>query len=64
LKTDNERFFSVELKSKGDLKNLTLTNHSRDRVLVEGSIGDLLKAAFVEMSFWRLWANVALYGLT
>lgn len=43
-----ERLFSVELKSKIDLKNVTFTNGTLDRVLVEGSIGELVKAVFVE----------------
>ena len=43
-----ERFFSVELKSKVDLQNVTLANGSRDRVLIEGTIGELLQATFVE----------------
>ena len=45
---NNERFFSVELKSKTSLKNVTLTNGSSDSVLVEGTIGELVQAAFVE----------------
>ncbi|MGD6851074.1 MAG: hypothetical protein ACQCN6_03335 [Candidatus Bathyarchaeia archaeon] len=45
---DNQRFFSVELNSKKDLKNLTLTNGPLERVLIEGSIGELLHAAFEE----------------
>lgn len=42
------RFFSVELKSKSDLKNVTLTNGSSDRVLLEGTIGEQLQAKFAE----------------
>ena len=45
---DNERFFSVELESKANLKNITLTNDSDDGVLVEGTIGELVGAAFTE----------------
>ena len=45
---DNERFFSVELKSKADLKHVTLKNSSRDSVLIEGTIGELVQAMFVE----------------
>jgi len=45
---DKERFFSVELKSKADLKNVTLANDSRDSVLIEGSIGELVQATFAE----------------
>jgi len=43
-----ERVFSVELKSKRNLKNVTLTNGSSDSVLVEGTIGELVQAAFAE----------------
>jgi len=46
--TDKERVFSVELKSKRHLKNVTLTNGSSDNVLVEGTIGELLQATFAE----------------
>jgi len=44
----SERCFSVELKSKANLKNVTLANGSHETVLVEGSIGDLLSAEFAE----------------
>lgn len=45
---NKERVFSVELKSKRNLKNVTLTNGSSDGVLVEGTIGELVQATFVE----------------
>ena len=45
---ETERFFSVELKSKADLKSITLENGSKDSVLVEGTIGELVQAMFVE----------------
>jgi hypothetical protein len=45
---EKERFFSIELKSKADLKNVTLANGSRDSVLIEGTIGELLHATFAE----------------
>jgi hypothetical protein len=45
---NKERVFSVELKSKRHLKNVTLTNGSSDNVLVEGTIGELLQATFAE----------------
>jgi hypothetical protein len=45
---NEERFFSVELKSKAHLKNVTLANGSRDNVLIEGSIGELLQATFAD----------------
>lgn len=44
----DERFFSVELKSKSGLKNVTLSDDSNDGVLVEGSLGELVHAAFAE----------------
>ena len=43
-----ERVFSVELKSKRNLKNVTLANGSSDSVLVEGTIGELVQATFTE----------------
>jgi hypothetical protein len=43
-----ERVFSVELKSKRNLKNVTMTNGSGDGVLVEGTIGELFQAMFVD----------------
>lgn len=42
------RYFSVELKSKSDLKNVALTNGSSDSVLLEGIIGELIKAKFAD----------------
>ena len=43
-----ERFFSVELESKTCLKSITMSNGSSDSVLVEGTLGELVQAAFVE----------------
>jgi hypothetical protein len=45
---EKERVFSVELNSKRNLKNVTLTNGSSDTVLVEGTIGELVHATFKE----------------
>jgi hypothetical protein len=42
------RVFSIELKSKINLKNVTLNNGSSDSVLLEGSIGELVLAKFSE----------------
>jgi hypothetical protein len=47
-KATKERFFSIELKSRGNLKNVTLTNGSHENVLVEGTIGQLQRAEFAE----------------
>ena len=43
-----ERVFSIELKSKRNLKNVTLTNGSSDSVLVEGTLGEFVRATFTE----------------
>lgn len=43
---ENERFFSIELKSGLNLKNVTLTNEGQQNVLIEGSIGELQRAEF------------------
>ncbi len=47
-KSDKERVFSIELKSKNSLKNVTLVNGSSDSVLIEGTIGELVQATFAE----------------
>ncbi len=48
-KTKNleERSFSVELKNKQNLKNVTLNSSSTENVLLEGTIGELKTASFV-----------------
>jgi hypothetical protein len=48
-KTQNldERSFSIELKTKQNLKNITLNSHSAENVLIEGTIGKLENAGFV-----------------
>jgi len=45
---ENERSVSIELKGKGYLKNITLNNESREKALVEGTIGELEHAEFVD----------------
>jgi hypothetical protein len=45
---ENERFFSIELKSGLNLKNVSLTNEGQQNVLIEGSIGELQRAEFSE----------------
>jgi len=45
---DKERIFSVELKSKRDLRNVTLANGQGESVLIEGTIGRLVQATFTE----------------
>ncbi len=45
---ESERFFSVELKSKTHLKNVSLTNGSTESALIEGTLGELVHASFAE----------------
>ena len=45
---NKERVFSVELRSKRNLKNVTLTNGSSNGVLLEGTIGELMQATIAE----------------
>ena len=42
----DERMFSIELRSKGEVKNISLDGDNK--VLIEGSIGSLKRARFVE----------------
>jgi hypothetical protein len=42
----DERMFTIELKSKGDVKNVSLGGD--EKVLIEGSIGSLKRARFLE----------------
>jgi len=48
MEKEIERLFSIELKSKTHLKNVTMTNDGHDDVLVEGTIGELQKAEFAD----------------
>jgi len=48
MENKKERVFSVELKSKQNLKSITVTNGARDSVLLEGNIGELVQARFTE----------------
>jgi len=43
-----ERIFSIELKSKQNLKNITLADNENENVLVEGTLGELVYATFTE----------------
>ena len=45
---DKERFFSVELKSKVNLKSVTVRDSSQENVLVEGTLGKLQHAEFAD----------------
>jgi hypothetical protein len=48
METKKGRLFSVELKSKQNLKNITVTNGASNGVLLEGNIGELVQARFTE----------------
>ncbi len=45
---EKERSFSVELKSKANLKNITLNDDTQENAVIEGTIGKLEHAGFVE----------------
>jgi|GEM_PF-636420 hypothetical protein len=45
---EKERSFSIELKSKVNLNNITLNNGSQENALIEGTIGELEHAEFIE----------------
>ena len=45
---EKERSFSIELKPKVNLRNITLNNGSRENALIEGTIGELERVEFVE----------------
>ena len=48
MEKTTERIFSIELKSRANLKNVTLTNGGPENVLLEGTIGTLQRAEFAE----------------
>ena len=48
MENRKERVFSVELKSKKHLKNVTLTSGSINTALIEGTLGELVQATFKE----------------
>ena len=46
--TEKERSFSVELKPKVNLRHIAFNHDTRENALIEGSIGELEHAEFVE----------------
>ena len=44
----NERFFSIELNSKHQIKNMSITEGQKESTLIEGTIGNLIEATFTE----------------
>jgi len=61
---EKERSFSIELKSKVNLKNITLDNGSHENVLIEGTIGELEHAKFVEDVVLEVMGKKAFCELT
>jgi len=43
-----EHTFSVEIKSKKYVKNISISDEAHDRVLFEGSLGELLELSLAE----------------
>jgi len=43
-----ERFFSIELNSKHQIKNISMTEENNANTLIEGTIGNLIEATFTE----------------
>ena len=43
-----EHTFSVELKSKKHVKNISISDEAHDRVLFEGNLGELIELTIVE----------------
>jgi hypothetical protein len=39
--------FSVEMKSKRHVRNISISNEAHDRVLFEGDLGELEEVAFI-----------------
>ena len=56
---EEERSFSIELKSKANLKNITLNNDSRENARIEGTIGRLEHVEFVDDTVLEVWAKKA-----
>jgi len=44
----DEHTFSIELRSKKHIKNITLTNEIQNRILLEGSLGRLEEITLIE----------------
>ena len=45
---DLDHVFSIEMKSKQYVKNISISNETHDRVLFEGNLGKLLEISLVE----------------
>jgi hypothetical protein len=40
--------FSIEMKSKNHVKNISISDEAHDRVLFEGNLGELVELSLVE----------------
>jgi hypothetical protein len=47
-KRAEEHAFSIELNSTGHLRQFTISNGSREKVLLEGCLGELGELSFIE----------------
>jgi hypothetical protein len=47
-KKNQEKSFTIELKSRQNLKNINVNNGSKESVLIEGTLGKFEHACFVE----------------
>lgn len=43
-----EHIFSIELKSKKNVRHISVSNETQDHVLFEGSLGEIKEVAMVE----------------
>jgi hypothetical protein len=60
-----EHTFSVEIKSKKYVKNISISDEAHDRVLFEGNLGELLELSLIEDVLEVIGANGVLrIGLT
>ena len=51
-------FFSVEIDSKKHLRNVSISNNSHERVLIEGFLGDFSEIEMIENALiWFKGAN-------
>ena len=60
-----EHTFSVDIKSKKYVKNISISDEAHDRVLFEGNLGELVELSFAEDVLEFLGANGVLrVGIT
>ncbi len=52
-RSNKKGFFSVEIESKKHLTNIIISNNSRERVLIEGFLGELSEIEMIENSLLK-----------